>query len=427
MATLQPAVREGTSTPLHILPGAQRKPANPGADRPKEQPAVAAPAAPAPAPAPAPDPAPQPNAGTQTNAQSLQARLNAEFPWLARLGLGLSWFQEQAAQVTTDDEMLGNLRQTNQYKALFPAILRDDGTMRADEATYLRTNDDYKTLLKQFGRPDQEYDNPSDYVGLWQNEIHPDELKQRLTMWDTLDKGSDDIKNDFYVYAGMKLSTDDLYAATTNPEAQRQLLDEYNNRVSAQPLDYQTFITRATEAGLGQVSKTLSNLQQNGAVTGTAVSTILQTNPAFAQQMMDVLYHGGEGAAATRTLNLQELTNAFQYAMLGSAATQNGLNLPDKARVEAIRQAGIERTQALQTYADFAKNKGIYDAAVQRATGQSFGQDDFEKAAFLQQADSQLLLQKGLGSEKAMGQKSGSFAFSSQGGQLTQSGFNSRP
>jgi hypothetical protein len=261
---------------------------------------------------------------------------------------------------------------------------------------------------------------------LWQNEIHPDELKQRLTMWDTLDRGSDDIKNDFYVYAGMKLSTDDLYAATTNPEAQRQLLDEYNNRVSAQPLDYQTFITRATEAGLGQVSKTLTNLQQNGAVTGTAVSTVLQTDPAFAQQMMDVLYHGGEGAAATRTLNLQELTNAFQYAMLGSAATQNGLNLPDKARVEAIRQAGIERTQALQTYADFAKNKGIYDAAVQRATGQSFGQGDFEKAAFLQQADSQLLLQKGLGSEKASGQKSGSFAFASQGGQLTQSGFNSR-
>src|SRR5213076_1774380 len=178
-----------------------------------------------PAPAPAADTSPQPAAGTQTNAQALQARLNAEFPWLARLGLGLSWFQEQAAQVTTDDEMLGNLRQTSQYKTLFPAILRDDGTMRADEATYLRTNDDYRSLMKQFGRSDQEYDNPSDYVGLWQNEIHPDELKQRLTMWDTLDKGSDDIKNDFYVYAGMKLSTDDLYAATSNPEAQRQLLD----------------------------------------------------------------------------------------------------------------------------------------------------------------------------------------------------------
>jgi hypothetical protein len=125
---------------------------------------------------------------------------------------------------------------------------------------------------------------------------------------------------------------------------------------------------------------------------------------------MDALYTGGSGEVnQTQPLALEELLGAFQEAVLGAAATGAGLSLPSKERIAQIRQTGIDRARAVQAYMDYGMNQGAYNAAVQRARGKSFGQDQFEKAAFLGDAGAAQDLRAGLAYEEAAGQQQGTF------------------
>lgn len=359
---------------------------------------------------------------TATNSGSLLADLENLYPWLKQVGLPASWFQTVAASSASDSEVVAKLRQTSQYKSRFQGLTRDDGSMRMTEAQYLSQEDSYRTLLKQYGVTAEHMDNPADFVGFFQSEIAPSELKQRLDVYDQVKTSGRDLQDAFYVYAGMRVSTDDLYAAVVDPAASQKLTEEYNQKVASQPFDYTTWITRATEAGLSRVSSTLTSLQHNGALTGQAVQSIISTDPTFARSIMDALYHGGDPTSG-QTLNLAELMHSFEYAALGAAATGAGLVLPSKDQIAQIQAAGVTRAAAQKAYVDYGNNQNLYAGAVDRSGGGQFNQSDFEKAAFLGSASDTARLTKGLGQEASLGEAAGQFGLQqNRRGQYTQGG-----
>lgn len=356
----------------------------------------------------------------------LVADLIAQFPWLRTIGLDPTWLQTTAAESVNDSDVVSKLRQTQQYKSRFQGILRDDGSMRMSEAEYLSTESNYKQLLQQYGVSADKMDNPADFVGFFNSDIDANELKQRLDTWRQVQTGGQNMKDTFFVYAGMRVSDEELYASMVDPAAKQRLDDEYNQKVAAQPLDYETWITRATQAGLSRVSTALGQLQQSGALTGDAVQSVLRVDPNFARSIMDALYHGGDPLSGDY-LNLQDLLATFEEASLGAAARQVGLALPSKERIQELRNAGVSRAQAQQTYADYAQNGSQYNAEVQRLSqgARGFGQSDFEAAALLGQGDQAQTLMKAQAQEKAYGQAAGQFQFGqNKRGQYTQQGLS---
>lgn len=369
---------------------------------------------------PVPNPPPAGNPATPAPS-TLFDDLTQLFPWMAQIGLAPSWFQDVAASSTSDAEIVAKLRMTSQYKTRFGGIKREDGSMRMTEAQYLSQEDGYRQVLKQAGVSADHMDNPADFLGWFQGDVDPNELKQRLTVWDQVKTGGQDMLDAFYVYAGMRLGTDDLYAAIVDPAASQKLTDEYNQKVASQPFDYQTFITRATEAGLSRVAGSLTSMQNAGILTGGVVQQIISTNPDFARTIMDALYHGGDPTTG-QTLNLNELMHSFEYAALGAAATSAGLSLPSRDQIAQIRAAGVDRAAASKAYVDYGQNKNLYAGAVDRSGGGQFSQSDFENAAFLGNAGDAGRLNRALGQENAYGQAGGQFGF----GQTKKGGYTQR-
>jgi hypothetical protein len=240
-------------------------------------------------------------------------------------------------------------------------------------------------------------------------------------------KQSSQAKRDaFYVYAGLEVTDDDLYEAIVDPAAAQRLTSEYNARVASSKFDYDTWITRATEVGLKRVADTLTTMAANGAVTGAAVQAVLRTDSAFAKRITDAIYTGGSGNVSGGTLSLEELLSSFEFAAIGAAAKESGLELPTKERLAEIRQAGVERAQATQAYAAYGQQKDQISASVQRAGYDAFTQDEFERAQFLGNGSLATQLQQGLATEEAAGKGSGEFRFAEDGGRLVQRGFGVR-
>lgn len=364
----------------------------------------------------------------QANQQASQTSINSlysQYSWLKTLGIDFATLQSWVAD---DPNLIGiveKVRGTSQWSAMFPGIRRADGTLTMSEGQYLSQQDSYRALLSQYGYGKQSADwTPSDTAAFFQNNIDPNELKQRLTTYDEINRSSDDVKAAFYVYAGMHVSTDDLYQATVDPSHAAALSDQYNQTVAKSPLDYDTWITRATEFGLESVTNKLSALKGQGIDTGTAISQIQSSDPQFARQMMDALYHGYNQGGPF--LNLSQLMASFDYAMIGGAATAQGLALPDQAFVQELRQAGVSRADALAGFGQVAQNLQSVRSALGRANrGGDFSATDYEQAVFLHDAKDSTLLDQAASGEKALGETSGSAPLSYQNGKLVQRGLAS--
>lgn len=348
--------------------------------------------------------------------------VRATYPWADSLGL-----TEQIVQWVKDggtaDTIVAQTRQSTQYKSRFVGILRADGTMRMNEGSYLAREDDYRQVFHQFGHDTGAF-TPSDYKTLFDSEIDPNELNQRFQTYDAIERSGDDVKSAFYVYAGMRLSTDDLYKAVVDPDASQSLQQEYERRVAAQPLDYETWITRATEAGLDGVTRQLQRLQTAGMVGTSAVQQIAQLDPVFARQLMDSLYQAsGSAPEGVKLLGLNELQNAFQYALLGSAATSQGLHMPGTERLQALREAGISRAQATDAYGKIATNENYWQGALDRAHLAPMDESDFEKALLLNNGQQSDLLSRAQGFEKSLADQVGFASLrQNKSGRLQQSG-----
>jgi hypothetical protein len=352
--------------------------------------------------------------------------ISSRYPWIGQLGISFEQIRDWVVDGLSGEAIVQEIRNSDGWKVRFGGIRRDDGTLRMNEAQYLSREDDYREVLRQFGRDLSDYRDPTTLKAFFDMDISPNELGQRLERWEFIDKTTADIRDSFYVYAGLEVSTDDLYRSVVDPNYGSYLSSEYNRRVAESPLDYQTWITRATEVGLQHVIEKLEDLRQFGMVTDQAIAAVRNVDPEFARQMMGALYTGG-GASPGEPLDLASLERAFEYAMIGGAASAQGLALPTAERIEAMRQAGIDRQRALQGYALFAQQAGRLAAQAQRVGQTGFGQDAFEEAVFLQQADAQALMDRARRHEESLGfRTSGPSVTRTETGGIGQQGLASR-
>ena len=342
------------------------------------------------------------------------------FPWLEQMGL-----QSEIRQWLIDglegEALLGALRKTPQYQQMFPWIKREDGTLRMTESEYLKAQTEYRQVMRRYG-----FDVPKnsmEYGAFFTGEVSADELKDRLETYRAIERAGRPAREAFYIYAGMKLSTDDMYEALVEPSRWKALESEYNVRVAQNPLDYDTWVARATEVGLQRVTDTLQAMETEGAVTGTAIERVRAINPEFAKQMMDTLYHGGDPGSGNYMESLDELMGTFEEAMIGGASSAAGLGLPDKERVARLREAGVQRAQALRRYAEFGAEQTRVSGAVERFAGREFGGREFEGAEWLGDAGMKKLWDESMAWEEARGEASGGVDIRYEDDGLKQRGF----
>lgn len=346
----------------------------------------------------------------------------AAFPWMRDLNIAPLLTQMiQDNPNVSDDAIVSEIRRSPEHAMMFPSLFRQDGTLRMNEATYSARLDDYKTVHAQFGGDPAQF-GAFEMAQLLENEVAVDEFRQRRTLYSEVQRAGRDIRDAFYVYAGVRLSSDDLYEYVVDGDVRARFDQDYNRRTTASPVDYDTFITRATEAGLERVVEGLEDLQAGGIEVGSALMSMRNIDPAFARQMADVLYQGTE---STPLGSLVELQNTFQAALIGSAASQQGLAMPERERIEAFRSAGVDRARALESYSMFSRQGESLRGQVQRLNqGQQFSQEMFEEAVFLQSATAEELLGKAQSREKAFGRNQGAAALQMRGAQLSQAGLS---
>lgn len=339
----------------------------------------------------------------------------ALYPWAAALGVN-ELVIDSVMNGDTLDQTIQTVRNSEPYRRIFPAM---DFEKFSTEREYLNRVDEYKTVLKQAGFYDPNTDSPQDYIGFIEGGIDPTELRGRVTTYRQLEEGSQEQRDQFYIYAGMDVSVDDLFEAVVNPSFGQSLVEEYEATVQGSNLDYETFITRATERGLDNITTLLEGMVDQGLATSLAVERVRSVDPAFAREMMGAIANTGDAS-----LNYDELSYAFQYAMIGSAASEQGLEAPDREMVARLQQAGVDRAKAFQSYGTFSRNQEAIKGMVQRATQgevDDFDQRDFEEAALLGQTDKVDLLQRAQGMEQAYNRRGG-FATQQEGKRFTQKG-----
>lgn len=343
--------------------------------------------------------------------------IQALYPWAAALGL-TEMIDDLVMDGATSELIVATIRASEQYRNMFPGMTAEDGTRRfATERQYLDQVDQYRTVLQQAGMYDPETENPLDYVGFMDSGIDPNELRERVTVYRQIEAGSQELRDQFYIYAGMEVSNDDLFEAVINPEFGQALQDEFDQTVAMNQLDYETYISRATERGLANVSSLLQDMRDRGILTGEAVQRIRDVDTNFAREVMGAIANQGDS-----TLGYDALSYAFQYALLGSAATEQGLTAPSAEMVERLRAAGVDRSRAMTAYGAYANTQNLISGMVQRATGEEFGQEEFEEAVLLGEGESVDLLQRARGLEQAYARRSGGFSTGQEGSRFTQRG-----
>lgn len=406
-------------------PAAPSEPPRP--DRPQVQPAPET-AMPERQPAP-----PEP-----VNVDAFIARMTGLFPWIEQLGLGFNWFHELAARSVGPEQVVAELRLTDQWRQRFPGIRRGDGSLRMNESQYFQVETSYRRLLNQYGMDVEQYATPDSLRSFFDSEMDANELGERLRVYQDLKDNTRNVRDAFYVYAGLRVSVDDLYEATVDSAVRSRLAADYNRQALSAESDYETFITRATQVAMERVAEDISQLNGEG-VTPLQAQQVLQTDPQFARQVMDALYTGGAGANgepetgedgqpvsdAGRLIPLEELLAAFEYAALGAAALGARLELPSLERIRAIRSAGVDRTTAMRRYQEFAADQNNFRASLMRVRGSDFTQDDYERALFLGDPTAMRDFRQAQAGAEAAGRPVGAFRFDqNRTGDLFQRGLN---
>lgn len=352
----------------------------------------------------------------ETTQASARDEIRSLYPWIEQLGL-LDLVGELILDDASAHQIVAEVRNTDQYRQSFPGMVGPDGKRRfATERAYLDQVEAYRDVLMEADWYDVATDSPQDYAAFMDAGIDPNELRERKNIYQVLEAGTSQLRDAFYVYAGMDVSVDDLFQAVVAPEFGEALAAEYNRTVAGSPLDYETYITRATERGLSNVSDLLTDLQSGNVVTSEAVAQIRAVDPSFAREIMGAIANTGD-----RTLNLDELSYAFQYAMLGSAATEAGLQTPDRDMVEALRQAGVTKAQASRTYSEFAtKRFGLQGMVARTGVEGDLGQESFARAELLDSGPGVDLLARAEALEDSLGRAGGGYGATREGDRVAQ-------
>ena len=304
---------------------------------------------------------------SQSAVEGLIADISESFPWAVELGF-LDLIKELVVDGAGAEQIIAEVRQSTQYQQRFPGMIGPDGIRRyRTEGEYLTAVENYRGVLKDFGEYDRATDTPMSYVALMDAGIDANELRERFGTFRSIQAGSQELKDAFFVYAGMDVGDEDLYQAVVSPQFREELTNEYDLTVANSTLDYDTFIERARQVSTAAVVKTLETLSARNATTGTVVSRIMSMDPAYGRTLIASLFTGGDTAATNRTLTLAELTEAFSAAVMGSAATEAGWAIPTKARLEEYRAAGIEASTLHTLYESMKLRSPALAGMVERA------------------------------------------------------------
>ena len=354
------------------------------------------------------------------------------FPWAKDLNLG-RMIEAAVTEGIDDDVLIAQVRDTPQYLATFPGITDEDGRMRfKNEQSYVDQVREYRNVLIDAGSIgsreifNPRTENPVDYATLMERGISTDELQNRLDTYRDLTNNSAHVRATFKIYANMDVSVDDLYQAVVDPEASRTLVGRYNENLLNANFDYSNWVANATSAALEATAETLSILEAQGALPEGAVARINALTDQQAQGLVEALYLG-DPDNEDPLLDLDELIEAFQFALIGGAAAEQGLGAPSMARGGAFRQAGITRATALKGYGAYVNQGSMIESMLSRTNireegAARFGQEDFENAVFLSQAPEVDLITRARQDEMARGRAPGGFATTSRGARLAQPG-----
>ena len=352
-------------------------------------------------------------------AQQLLNTLRTNFPWLEEYGF-LDMVLELIQQDATIDQIVVEIRGSDQYRRIFPGMVDENGQRRfSSEREYIDHINDYRDVLREFSVYDSDEDIPMNYVAWLEGSVDPNELRTRFTIYRELERGSQETREAFYVYAGLDVSVDDLYRAQTDPNFASSLAEAYNQGVAASEGSYEEYIARATKVGLDRLAATTAHLTRQGLMDAATASAVLGVTPGQAQQLTGALFASNESGVE---LGLEELVASLEYALLASAASEQGLALPTRERLAEFRQLGVDRARAVRAYGQFAAQRTQLSAAADRANRNRIDQDTFERAALMGQGAALADLNRLLEEERAYGRSSGGFSTDLQGERLVQRG-----
>tara|TARA_B100000686_G_scaffold96990_2_gene103785 strand:+ start:19394 stop:21367 length:1974 start_codon:yes stop_codon:yes gene_type:complete len=358
--------------------------------------------------------------------------INVQFPWARDLGLE-EMIRDAIENNLDDDVMIAQIRQSPQYLAAFPGITDEQGRMRfLDEADYVDQVRQYRNVLRDAGSIgdrlifDPNTESPLDYAAFMERGISTEELSQRLDTFRNLNNASSGVRAAFKAYANMDVPVEMLYQAVVDPKTATDLIGEYNQNVLDANYSYPEQLANWTDAIREQTLEQLTSLETQGVLPEGAMNRINALSGDEQQALVEALYIG-DVTENDPLLEFDELAEAYQFAVIGGAASEQGLVAPSLERIRAIREAGINRAQALKAYGMYSGQKGLINAMLSRTNVQgqgmsAFTQSDFEEAVFLNQAEETDLLTRARQSEQALGRAGGGFATSMQGNRLRQTG-----
>lgn len=346
----------------------------------------------------------------------------ANAPWLdfmpGLVGTITTWLEEGVDAAT----IVSRVRQTDEYRNFFPGMFDTNGQMRfSNEREYLDTVASYRTVLRNYVG-EAEYDDAYDFVGFMELDMSPDELASRLSIWDTVKRNSQEIKSAFFVYAGLEVSDEQLYDAIVDPTIADTLTESYQRNLALNPPDLDTFRDRLIQDVIGQQQAELNNLKNAGVLTQSQV-TEQMANLTYEriQPIADLVI--ATGGQEQFEVSLASLQRSLNFALIGSAATQYGFELPTEDKVQEYVAAGVDRQQALEAYGLTATQGGMLAASVQRAGLNIDGLTGLTDAALGVDARQATVLQQALSQSRARVAETGGFAAQvSRSGQVQSQG-----
>jgi hypothetical protein len=342
------------------------------------------------------------------------ASIMAMYPWASDLGLG-TLIVDLVKKGSGSDEIYAEIRKSEGYKREMQGFVDSNGRRRfRDEAAFLQARRDVTNVLMDFGMWDPATDGPATVAGVFEAGIDSNELEGRLQTYRALETGSQGLRDAFYVHAGMRVGVDDLFEAVTSLDRADELMRDYDAAVANAPVSWETYVERAREVATTQVVTEMEAAVKDGSITQAEANKILAMDPQFGQELMGALAMSNGGS-----LSLEQVTRAYSYAVMGSAATDAGFAMPTTARLQEFVNAGIDSSKLRGAYAGLQQQSPAITGMMQRAGRTQMGVQEAFETQMLGQGNE---IRYAAAAEEALGQATGGFRATAEGRRITQRG-----
>lgn len=160
---------------------------------------------------------------TGPSRRELRGRAKKLHPWLPEDLL--STFVDSWIETGDPQQALAEMRQSGNYEQHFPAIFRDDGTMRMGEREYLATRAQMEQQIASYDVNPERFQ--SHITRAIEGEQSPQELRGRLSaMWGRVLDNADAVRQEFGRHYNIEnLSDSALFASALDPELGQDVLN----------------------------------------------------------------------------------------------------------------------------------------------------------------------------------------------------------